>query len=105
VGTLKTESWQEVRKRLEPDEGMVAEARTYHDALIRAYRLAEVRRELRLTQAEVARAMGVSQSRVSAIERGEVSRSEIDTLRAYVAALGGQVEVIARFGDRSLRVA
>ncbi len=102
---MKTESWQEVRKRLEPDDDAVAEARAYHDALIRAYRLAEVRRELRLTQAEVARAMGVSQSRVSAIERGEVSRSEIDTLRAYVAALGGQVEVIARFGDRSLRVA
>jgi DNA-binding XRE family transcriptional regulator len=102
---MKTESWQEVRKRLEPDEDAVAEARAYHDALIRAHRLAEVRKEFGLTQAELAREMGVSQSRVSAIERGEVSRSEIETLRAYVAALGGEIEVVARFGDRSLRVA
>ena len=33
-------------------------------------------------------AMGVSQARVSRIEKGELKRSEVDTLAAYVKALG-----------------
>jgi hypothetical protein len=28
----------------------------------------------------------------------------VSTLRRYVAALGGEIEVVARFGDKSLRV-
>jgi predicted XRE-type DNA-binding protein len=102
---MTTQDWQDVRAKLVPDEDKVAAARAFHDALIRAYRLAEVRREVGLTQADVAKAMGVSQSRVSAIERGKVTSAEVDTLRAYVAALGGEVEVVARFGERTLRVA
>lgn len=102
---MVTDSWQEVRAQLNLDEGLVADARAYHEMRIRAYQLAEVRRASGLTQAEVAKAMGVSQSRVSAIERGRVTRAEVDTLRSYVAALGGEIEVIARFGDQTLRVA
>jgi DNA-binding XRE family transcriptional regulator len=101
----EAKDWQEVRAGLDLDEDKVAQARAYHDALTRAYQLSEVRRDLGLTQVEVAKRMGVSQARVSAIERGRVSSAEVDTLRAYVAALGGEVEVIARFGDKSLRVA
>jgi Lsr2 len=36
--------------------------------------------------------LGVSQSRISRIERGELDRAEIATLRSYVEALGGEVE-------------
>lgn len=42
--------------------------------------------------------MGVSQARISKIERGDISRNEVDTLRAYVTALGGQLEIVADFG-------
>lgn len=53
------------------------------------------------TQAQLARTMGVSQARVSKIERGDVTRNEVDTLRAYVAAFGGRLEIVAAFaGDR-----
>jgi len=102
---MKTHDWREVRAKLDPDESEVAAARAFHDALIRAYRLAEMRREIGLTQTDVAKSMGVSQSRVSAIERGKVASSEVDTLRAYVAALGGKIEIVARFGDLAVRVA
>ena len=45
--------------------------------------------------------MGVSQARISKIERGDISRNEVDTLRAYVTALGGRLEIVADFaGDR-----
>ena len=50
-----------------------------------------------MTQAEVAGAMGVSQQRVSAIESGSVA--ELATLADYIRALGGELTVIADFGD------
>jgi len=43
--------------------------------------------------------MGVSQSRVSSIERGEMSRTELGTLDAYVSAMGGRLRVVAEFED------
>lgn len=70
-------------------------------AQARAFRLAEVRRRQHATQVDIAMAMGVSQARVSRIEKGELSRSEVDTLAAYVQALGGKLKIIADFGDES----
>jgi predicted XRE-type DNA-binding protein len=46
--------------------------------------------------------MGISQARVSAIERGQIDRTELSTLAAYVAALGGKLEIVADFGDEKL---
>jgi transcriptional regulator with XRE-family HTH domain len=63
------------------------------------FRLAQVRRSQARTQLEVAREMGVSQSRVSSIERGEMSRTELGTLDAYVSAMGGRLRVVAEFED------
>jgi predicted XRE-type DNA-binding protein len=67
----------------------------------RAFRLAEVRRRQHATQVEIAKAMGVTQARVSRIEKGQLARSEVDTLAAYVKALGGTLKIIADFGDES----
>jgi DNA-binding XRE family transcriptional regulator len=68
----------------------------------RAHRLAEMRRRLGLTQAEVADRMHVRQERVSAIERAKVDASELRTLAAYVKALGGRLEIVADFGGERL---
>lgn len=65
----------------------------------RAHTLAEARQRLRLTQAQVARRMNVRQERVSAIERAEPGATEVRTLAAYVAALGGRLEIVAHIGD------
>lgn len=46
--------------------------------------------------------MGVTQPRISAIERSGVVSSEIETIRKYVAALGGSLEIVADFGDERL---
>jgi DNA-binding XRE family transcriptional regulator len=70
----------------------------------RAYRLAEMRRRLGLTQADVASRMHVRQERVSAIERAKVDTSELRTLAAYVKALGGRLEIVADFGGERLVV-
>ena len=71
-------------------------------AATRAHRLAEIRKEQGLTQTQLAKVLHISQARVSKIERGAVERSELATVQAYVEALGGQVEVVATFGDRKV---
>jgi len=72
--------------------------------LSRAYRLAEMRKRLGLTQADVAARMNVRQERVSAIERAMVDASELRTLAAYINALGGRLEIVADFGGERLVV-
>ncbi|MFJ7057022.1 XRE family transcriptional regulator [Streptomyces microflavus] len=69
---------------------------------VRAHRLAEVRKRQQMTQAAVAKVLGVTQGRVSAIEKGAINRAEVETLAAYVAALGGQLKLVADFGDETL---
>ncbi len=43
------------------------------------------------------------QARVSQIEHGKIT--EVDAIRGYVEALGGTVDVIARVGDWTIKVA
>jgi DNA-binding XRE family transcriptional regulator len=69
----------------------------------RGYQLAQLRKNTGLTQAQVAAVMGVSQARVSQIEHGKVT--EVDAIRGYVEALGGTVDVVARVGDWTVKVA
>ena len=68
----------------------------------RAFRLAEMRHRLGITQAQVAARMGITQGRVSAIEHAKPGTTELRTLAAYVEALGGRLEIIADFGDQRL---
>jgi transcriptional regulator with XRE-family HTH domain len=60
--------------------------------------LAEQRTRLGLTQAQVARQMGVRPERVAAIERAEPGATEVRTLASYVEALGGRLDIVADFG-------
>ena len=85
------------------DRAAVEESRQRRALHVRADYLAEMRKKAGLTQAEVAEAMGVTQQRVSAIENGAVA--ELATLGDYVRALGGELKVIADFGDSWRRVA
>ncbi len=60
--------------------------------------LQELRKAMSKTQATVARRLKVRQDSVSKIEM----RSDLllSTLRAYIKAVGGDLELIARFPDR-----
>lgn len=39
--------------------------------------------------------MGVSQNRVSRMERGDLATMSLDTIRRYVEALGGKFSLVA----------
>jgi len=69
---------------------------------VRAYRLREIREALSLTQVEMASRLHVSQNRVSRIEHGDLERTQVDTLRRYVEALGGNLHLEVEFdGQRT----
>ncbi|MGH3614702.1 MAG: helix-turn-helix domain-containing protein [Pseudonocardia sp.] len=72
------------------------------DAEVRAYHLREVREGQGVTQVDLAERMHVTQPSVSALERGEIERAGIATIRAYVEALGGTLDVVANFGDQKI---
>jgi predicted transcriptional regulator len=61
-----------------------------------------IRELLGKTQEEMARLVDQSQGQVSETERREDHR--LSTLRRYVEALGGELEVIASFGDKRIRL-
>ena len=57
--------------------------------------LAQARTDVGLTQRQVAERMGVSQARVAAIEKSSPGRLELKTVAAYVAAIGGTLQLSA----------
>ncbi|MQY15047.1 putative antitoxin HigA2 [Streptomyces sp. RB5] len=75
------------------------------DAQIAGFHLRELRRLVGKTQADVAAAIEVSQSRISQIENGDLDSMELETLRAYAAALGGHVDVTVGIGPHAVKVA
>lgn len=95
-------NWRDVRAEANLDQEKVRQHEDRMLAEVRAARLAELRRRHELTQTQVAEIMHVSQARVSAIENGDVTAAEVATLRNYIAALGGRLELVADFGDERL---
>jgi predicted transcriptional regulator len=64
--------------------------------------LRALRRELELTQEEVGRSAQMTQSELS---RLEARRDHLtSTLRRYVEALGGKLEITAVFGTRRIKL-
>lgn len=95
----KFKKWSDIRPdvidRLGEDSLDRAHERTQR--YVDGHRLAQRRKELGLTQQDVADRMDVTKSRVSQIERGEVSTFAV--VARFVEALGGSVQVTAVFGD------
>lgn len=102
-------SWHEIRAeaiahgRVDPARADAAR-KDMHDA-VQAQRLAEIRKAHgHARQADVAALMGVSQARVSKLESGDLSHTELGTLQSYVAALGGNLRIVADFGESSVEL-
>lgn len=101
---MSTVRWSEVRDKHVNAIGAddVERGKTRLLTQVRAHRLAELRKRRGLTQRQVAQTMGVTVGRVSQIENGELAG--IDVLDRYVSALGGELQIIANFGDEQIKV-
>ena len=102
-------NWREIRAdavaqgRVDPARADAAR-KEMHDA-VQAQRLADIRRAHgHVRQADVAAIMGVSQARVSKLESGDLSRTELGTLQSYIAAIGGQLKIVAEFDERTVEL-
>ena len=66
---------------------------------MRLYELKEARKQQDVTQKQLAERKGDSQKRVSSLESGDVDKTEIRTLRRYLDAIGGRLQVNAIMPD------
>ena len=64
--------------------------------------LQELRRDVGMTQTELAELLEVTQGAISQLEKREDVL--LSRLAAYVHALGGELELIARFPDAEVRI-
>jgi DNA-binding Xre family transcriptional regulator len=100
----KTKNFNELRERPERNtperRASVAE---YRQAMEDALALGELRESRKVTQVDLAAELGIAQGNVSRME----NRSEIylSTLRSYIEALGGHLEITAVFDDDRIPVA
>lgn len=90
MGNLETY----IKKRGITEEQM-REARQATQVAIDAYNLKEARKASNMTQVQVAQAIGVSQNRISRMENGDMNAMSVSSLRRYIAALGGNLTLVA----------
>lgn len=69
----------------------------------RGHELAALRKAQGMTQVQVAAAMGVTQGRISQIERG-AQQLDTTTMAAYLKAIGGELTITATVGNISVRL-
>jgi len=94
-------TWQEIRaKRFTPEQVQQIDDAVEQELL--EMDLRALREAVGLTQEELAQRVAVTQSQLSKLERREDFR--LSTLRRYVAALGGQLEIVAIVDGKRVRL-
>ncbi|MFI9315020.1 helix-turn-helix domain-containing protein [Streptomyces althioticus] len=93
---LTADITREKRERIDAIKAEMIDAERGHE-------LASLRKAQGLTQTQVAKAMGVTQGRVSQIERG-AARLDTSTMAAYLHAIGGELTITATVGNLSVRL-
>lgn len=90
----------ELRAKMSSDSRARAEAMTRQ--LLKEMPLNELRRAHELAQTTIGELLGMSQPEVSKLEQR--SDALISTVRRYVEAMGGELEIVARFSDGVVRL-
>lgn len=95
-----TKKFSTLRANMPPNARTRSQERA--EELLRVMSLNELRRARRVTQGTLASAMQTSQSEVSKLEQR--TDAFISTLQNYVRGLGGELDIVARFPDGSVRI-
>jgi hypothetical protein len=98
---MTTKTWRAVRAARLDARARARVARRAREA-VEELSLQELRLGLAKTQSQVADAAQMSQSELSRLEGRADHR--ISTLRRYVEALGGELEIAAVFGERRVKL-
>lgn len=70
----------------------------------REYQLAELRKTLEIRQVDLADDLGIDQSNISRLETGDLMRTELGTISAYVEALGCKLQINVIKGNEVLQL-
>ncbi len=100
---MNRRKFSELRAQTVRTPGAEAKVAAYKSAMRDVLAIEELRAGRRLTQEQVAEALGVSQANVSQIEHQD--NIYLRTLSSYIEALGGQLEVRAVFPDETVVLA
>jgi transcriptional regulator with XRE-family HTH domain len=87
-------------KKLPKDALKRAQARA--DQMIAEMPLNELRKARALTQQNLAQTMGLTQPNLSRIE--QQTDIYVQTLRSYIEAMGGELDLVAHFPDGDFRI-
>lgn len=98
---MKLHKWEDIRDELFTKEEQARTNRKVAKEVLRL-NLRAVRQLVGKRQVDVAKKAKMSQSEVSRIESARSLM--VETTRRYVEALGGTLELTARFGDKSVRL-
>jgi predicted XRE-type DNA-binding protein len=90
----------ELRAKMTPERRARNEARTKE--LLAEMPLQELRRARNLAQKTLGEVLEMSQPEVSKLEKR--TDAMISTVRKYVQAMGGELEIVARFPDGAVRI-
>jgi predicted transcriptional regulator len=93
-------SFSELRTPIDTDPVRRARVEEVKHAMREALALAELREGRHVTQAHLAEEMNVTQSNVSRVEHQD--DLYLSTLRGYVEALGGELQLRAIFEDETV---
>jgi hypothetical protein len=92
--------FSELRSRMTPKRR--ARNRAATDAMLGEMPLSELRQARQLTQEALAAVLEADQGNISKLERR--TDMYISTLRRYIEALGGDLEITAHFPDGDVRI-
>ena len=93
-------SYADLRARMSPEAQSAAavEARRLGAEMD----LAEVRRALKFSQDELAQTLQIGQGSVAKIEKR--TDMYVSTLRRFIEAMGGELDIVARFPGHSVKI-
>ena len=100
---MNRKKFSELRARTMRTPEAEAKVEAYKAAMRDVLAIEELRAGRKLTQEQVAQALGVSQANVSQIEHQD--NVYLKTLSSYIEALGGHLEVRAVFPEESVVLA
>ncbi|HEX6221191.1 MAG TPA: helix-turn-helix domain-containing protein [Acidimicrobiia bacterium] len=92
-----TKSYRELHERVASRPGVAERVAALRNETLAEIGLYELRRVLDRSQTDLAAELGISQSAISQLERGEDLK--LSTLRNYLAHLGARLELLAVFED------
>jgi DNA-binding XRE family transcriptional regulator len=92
--------WKDLKRKMSPESQ--AEMNRIKEALLAEMPLEQLRAARQLTQTDLAQVLGVNQSAVSKLEKR--TDMYLSTLRSYIEAMGGTLDIQAVFPEGAVRI-